>query len=86
LKSKLLDRNAGNFLKAMNMQKVFFTLAAIVFSMAASAAPTPVYFEPGSTRVDGIGVAQYKQNHKKKVWVPAHRSHGHRVNGHYIWR
>lgn len=68
------------------MHKVFFTLAAIAFSCAASAAQPPVHFESGSSKVDGIQVAQYKNNLKKKVWVPAHRSHGHWVNGHYIWR
>lgn len=23
---------------------------------------------------------------KHKVWVPAHREHGHVVKGHYVWR
>jgi hypothetical protein len=26
------------------------------------------------------------ERHKHKVWVPAHRSKGHLVKGHYIWR
>ena len=92
MRRKLLDRNPDNFLKAMNMYKVVFTLAAIAFSFAASAAQSPVHFESGSARVEGVQLAKYKykykykHNHKKRVWVGAHRSHGHWVKGHYIWR
>jgi hypothetical protein len=77
------------------MLKVLFTLAAIACAFATSTAATaataqpPVHFESGSASVrnaPNVPAVQYKQNQKKKVWVPAHRSHGRLVKGHYIWR
>lgn len=70
------------------MRKVLFTVAAIACSLLASmaSAQAPVHFESGSANVRNMPVAQYKKNHKKKVWVAAHRSHGRLVKGHYIWR
>lgn len=69
------------------MYKVFIPLAALVFSFAASAAqPSVVHFESGSARANGVHPVKYKQHQHKKVWVPGHRSHGHWVRGHYIWR
>lgn len=69
------------------MHKLLLLLAALAVSFAASAGqPRPVQFDSGSARVDGIELAKYKQHHRKKVWVPAHRSHGRMVTGHYVWR
>jgi hypothetical protein len=65
----------------MNHQ-VFLSLATLVVSFAASAAQAGDNFDSGSeVRVQ---VTHHRKNHKHKVWVPAHRSHGHLVKGHYI--
>lgn len=69
------------------MYKVLLSLAALTVSFAASAAqPRPVHFDSGSARVERIEPARYQQHHRRKVWVPAHRSHGRFVRGHYVWR
>jgi len=69
------------------MNKAFLSLAALVVSFAASVAQAgTVNFDSGSAKVHSVQVSKYKKNHKHKVWVPAHRSHGHLVKGHYIWR
>jgi hypothetical protein len=65
------------------MYKVFLSLTALVFSFAASTAQaSTVNFDSGSATVNGGHMAR----HKVKHWVPAHRSRGHLVRGHYIWR
>lgn len=65
------------------MDKMVFSLTALVVSFAASTAQaSTVYFDSGSAKVHGDQVAR----HKQKVWVPAHRAKGHPVKGHYIWR
>ena len=65
------------------MNKIFFTLTALVVSFAASTAQAAtVHFDSGSAKVNS---AQMK-GHKQRVWVPAHRSKGHVVKGHYSWR
>ena len=65
------------------MYKVFFALTALAVSFAAASAQTStVYFDSGSAKVRTTHVA----SHKHKVWVPAHRSHGRLVKGHYVWR
>ena len=65
------------------MDKVFLSLAALVVCFAASTAQaSTVYFDSGSATVHRGQVAR----HKKKVWVPAHRSKGRLVRGHYVWR
>ena len=67
--------------------KVLLSLAALVVSFAASAAQAgTVNFDSGSTKVHSVQVTNHKKPHKHKVWVPAHRAHGHLVRGHYIWR
>lgn len=67
----------------IDMDKVFLSLTALVVSFAASTAQaSTVYFDSGSAKVNGGQVAR----HKQKVWVPAHRSKGRLVKGHYIWR
>ena len=67
--------------------KVFLSLEALVVSFAPSAAQAgTVNFDSGSAKVHKVQVTKHKQHHKQKVWVPAHRSHGHLVKGHYIWR
>jgi hypothetical protein len=69
------------------MNKAFLSLAALVVSFAASAAqPGTVNFDSGSAKMNSVQVTKHPQHHKHKVWVPAHRSHGHLVRGHYIWR
>ena len=66
--------------------KVILLLAALAISLAASAAQAgTVNFDSGSAKVHNVQV-KHKQHHKHKVWVPAHRSHGHLVKGHYIRR
>ncbi|MDM0064434.1 hypothetical protein QTH89_24675 [Variovorax sp. J22G21] len=65
------------------MNKVFLSLTALVFSFAASTAQaSTMHFDSGSAKVNSGQVAR----HKQKVWVPAHRSKGRLVKGHYIWR
>jgi len=65
------------------MNKVFLALTALAFSFAASSARAEtVYFDSGSAKVHRGQV----ESHKHKVWVPAHRSKGRLVRGHYIWR
>jgi len=69
------------------MYKILLPLAALVFSFAASAAqPSVVRFDSGSARVNAVHPVKHHPQHKRKVWVPAHRSHGHLVRGHYVWR
>jgi hypothetical protein len=66
-----------------DMNKVFLALATLAFCFAASTAQAgTVYFDSGSAKVNRSQVA----TPKKKVWVPAHRSKGHLVRGHYVWR
>ena len=65
------------------MNKAFLALTALAFSFAASSIQAEtVYFDSGSAKVNRSQVA----SHKKKVWVPAHRSKGRLVKGHYVWR
>lgn len=65
------------------MNKVVFTLTALVFSVAASTAQaSTVNFDSGSAKVNKRQMAR----HKHKVWVPAHRSKGRLIRGHYVWR
>jgi len=65
------------------MDKVLLSLTALVFSFAASTAQASTFhFDSGSAKVNRAQVAR----HKQKVWVPAHRSKGRLVKGHYIWR
>jgi len=69
------------------MYKIFLPLAALIISFSASAAqPSVVHFDSGSTKMNGAHPVKHPQHHKRKVWVPAHRSHGHWVRAHYIWR
>ena len=69
------------------MNKAFLSLAALVVSFAASAAQAgTVNFDSGSAKVHSVQMTKHQQHRKHKVWVPAHRSHGHLVKGHYIWR
>ena len=65
------------------MNKAFLSLTALAFSFAASCAQAEtVHFDSGSAKVNRGQV----ESHKKKVWVPAHRSKGRLVRGHYVWR
>ena len=65
------------------MDKVFLSLAALIVSVAASGVQaSTVHFDSGSAKVNKGQVARQKQ----KVWVPAHRSKGRLVKGHYVWR
>lgn len=65
------------------MSKIFLALIALAFSFAAATTQSEtVHFDSGSAKVHRGQVA----SHKQKVWVPAHRSKGRLVRGHYIWR
>jgi hypothetical protein len=65
------------------MNKLSLALTALAFCFAASTAQAEtVYFDSGSATVNRSQVA----TQKKKVWVPAHRSKGHLIRGHYVWR
>jgi hypothetical protein len=65
------------------MNKLLFALTALVICFAASTAQgATVHFDSGSAKVDGARLAR----HKQRVWVPAHRSRGRLVRGHYSWR
>lgn len=65
------------------MDKVIPLLAALAVCFAASTAQaSTVYFDSGSAKVNRAEVTR----HKHKVWVPAHRSKGRLVKGHYVWR
>ncbi|MBC7379920.1 MAG: hypothetical protein H7346_21125 [Burkholderiaceae bacterium] len=65
------------------MNKLFFTIAALAFSIAATTVQAAtVHFDSGSAKVKDAR----EMRHKHKVWVPAHRSHGRLVRGHYVWR
>lgn len=69
------------------MYKIILSLTALVVSFAASSAQaSTVNFDSGSAKVDNAQVVRTKPHQKKKVWVPAHRSHGRLVKGHYVWR
>lgn len=65
------------------MNKVSLSLTALMvsFSMSSAQAST-MHFDSGSAKVKSGQVTR----HKQKVWVPAHRSAGRWVKGHYIWR
>jgi hypothetical protein len=65
------------------MNKASLALTALAFCFAASTAQAEtMYFDSGSAKVNRSQVA----TQKKKVWVPAHRSKGHLIRGHYVWR
>ena len=86
----ILERLRNRFTtlhQGIDMNKAFLSLAALVISFAASAAQAgTVNFDSGSAKVHSVQVTKHPQHRKHKVWVPAHRSHGHLVRGHYIWR
>jgi hypothetical protein len=65
------------------MNRLLPSLAAVVLCFAASAGQaSTVYFDSGSAKVNTAKAAR----HKQKVWVPAHRSKGRLVRGHYVRR
>ena len=69
------------------MSKLLFSVAALVVSFAASMAQAAtVNFDSGSSKMNNLPVVNSGKNHKKKVWVPAHRSQGRLVKGHYVRR
>lgn len=69
------------------MYRIILSLTALVVSFAASTAQaSTVNFDSGSARMNSAPVVKHKPQHKQKAWVPAHRSHGRLVKGHYIWR
>ncbi|CAN5666398.1 hypothetical protein BH10PSE18_BH10PSE18_06560 [soil metagenome] len=65
------------------MKKILVILAACAISTVALAQPGPG--GPRGPR-DEVRHVHPKPHHKRKVWVPAHREHGHLVRGHYVWR
>jgi len=69
------------------MKKILFSVAALVVSFAASTAhATTVNFDSGSSKMNNPPVVKPGKHQKRKVWVPAHRSHGRLAKGHYVWR
>jgi Ni/Co efflux regulator RcnB len=71
------------------MKKVVFLVAALIVSTAALAQPAhgPASHGPGvDSRHDQPVDRHMQSDHKKKVWVPAHREHGRLVKDHYTWR
>jgi Ni/Co efflux regulator RcnB len=70
------------------MKKILIALAACVVSAAGMAQP----MRPGDgPRMDRERMAPHRMSphrmdRRHKVWVPAHREHGRRVPGHYVWR
>jgi hypothetical protein len=65
------------------MYKLAFLLTPLVVLFAASTAQaSTVNFDSGSAKVRSGPVVR----HKHKVWVPAHRSKGRLIKGHYVWR
>ena len=69
------------------MSKVLFSLIALVVSVEASnTQAATVGFDSGSSKMNNAPVVQHQQHRKHKIWVPAHRSHGRLVKGHYVWR
>ena len=67
-----------------NMKKTLLAIAAIVVSAGAMAAPAQHI--SATTFVQAHDVQTIRMDHRRKVWVPAHREHGHFVRGHYVWR
>jgi hypothetical protein len=64
------------------MYKIVFLLAPLVVAFSAPVQAATVHFDSGSAKVKG----SHATRHKHKVWVPAHRSKGRLVRGHYVWR
>jgi hypothetical protein len=63
------------------MNKILLAFVAL----AACAVSTATLAQP--MHRDGAQRAYAAPHHRKhKVWVPAHREHGRRVAGHYVWR
>ncbi len=68
-----------------NMKKTLLAIAAIVVSAGAMAAPAQHTISTTFVQAHDVQSVQYRR-HGRKVWVPAHREHGHWVRGHYAWR
>ena len=63
------------------MKKLLLAFAAL----AACAVSTATLAQP--VYRDGAHRPYAAPHHRKhKVWVPAHREHGRRVPGRYVWR
>ncbi|MFC5499321.1 hypothetical protein ACFPOE_17380 [Caenimonas terrae] len=78
-----MTRNSCTTPDRIEMYKVLLSLAALAVSLAASTAQAgTVYFDSGSAKVHESRVA----GHKQQRWVPAHRSRGRLVRGHYVRR
>jgi len=67
--------------------KFLIALAACAVSAAATAQMPPRGPGPGQhmdrSHMNDRG---HRAHRRTKVWVPAHREHGRRVAGHYVWR
>jgi hypothetical protein len=71
------------------MKKLALAIAAAAVSLASVtsfAQPAPPHGPGADPRHDQPMHRESRPHPKKKVWVPAHREHGHMVKGHYVWR
>ena len=69
------------------MNKLSVSLSALVAVFAASISQAQtVNFDSGSAKPNNPPVVKAKKLQKKKVWVPAHRTNGRLVKGHYVSR
>jgi Spy/CpxP family protein refolding chaperone len=70
--------------------KLLMALGACALSAAATAQMPPPRGPGPGPHMDRPHMQPqhrpYRQHRRHKVWVPAHREHGRRVPGHYVWR
>lgn len=69
----------------MNKLSISLSALVVVFAASTSQAET-VNFDSGSAKPNNPPIIKAKKQQKKKVWVPAHRTNGRLVKGHYVWR
>ena len=65
------------------MKKILLVAAALLTLSAGAMAQT---YERHDDRPDARRMEERHHHHPRKMWVPAHREHGHFVRGHYVWR
>ena len=63
------------------MKKILLALAACTLLTSTAA-----FAQPMARHERGYDRSHMNQHRRHKVWVPAHREHGRRVPGHYVWR
>ena len=82
-----LRNDCAAFRRNIQMTKALISLSALIvlFSVSAAQAST-VNFDSGSAKMKKAPIANSQKHQQKKVWVPAQRSNGRLIKGHYIWR